>query len=321
MKKTLLALASLSFVLTMNAQDEAAPPAEAPAAAEETSPWTREGLFNLSISQTALINWAAGGQNSYSGNALLKYSANYKNGLWKWKNDLAVSYGGLAQGEIPWQKTDDRLEFNSKVSRDRVEGGDWAYAAFLNFRTQFMDGFKLPDDSNIISTWMAPGYLTFGIGMDYTPNEFFTANISPVAGKFTFVANPDLADAGAFGVEAAEYDSITGAKTTDGSIYRFELGGNVSMQFKKEIVKNVELDTKLNLFSNYLEEPGNIDVNWDLMLNMKVNEWLSASLICNLIYDHDIDIAVDEDNDGVLEAFGPRTQFKEVLGVGINMKF
>jgi len=81
------------------------------------------------------------------------------------------------------------------------------------------------------------------------------------------------------------------------------------------------LDTKLNLFSNYLEEPGNIDVNWDLMLNMKVNDWLSASLIMNLIYDHDIDIAVDDNNDGVLEGLGPRTQFKEVLGVGLNMKF
>ena len=70
-----------------------------------------------------------------------------------------------------------------------------------------------------------------------------------------------------------------------------------------------------------MEEPGNIDVNWDLMINMKVNEWLSASLICNLIYDHDIDIAVDSDNDGIPEAVGPRTQFKEVLGVGLNMKF
>ena len=321
MKKLIIALASISFVLTMNAQDETAPAAAAPAAepAEETSPWTREGLFNLSLSQTALINWAAGGQNSYSGNALLKYSANYKKGLWKWKNDIALSYGGLAQGDIPWQKTDDRLEFNSKVSRDAK--GPWSYAAFVNFRTQFMDGFELPDDSNIISTWMAPGYLTFGIGMDYTPNEYFTANISPVAGKFTFVTNTALANAGAFGVDAAEFDEVTGEKTKDGAAYRFELGGNVSLQFKKEIVKNVELDTKLNLFSNYLEEPGNIDVNWDLMLNMKVNDWLSASLIMNLIYDHDIDIAVDDNNDGVLEGLGPRTQVKEVLGAGLNMKF
>ncbi len=283
-------------------------------------PWTREGLFNLSLSQTALVNWAAGGQNSYSGNALIKYSANYKEGLWKWKNDLTLSYGGLSQGDIPWQKTDDRIEFNSKVSRDKKEGGDWAYASFLNFRTQFVDGFKLPDDSTLISTWMAPGYLTMGLGMDYTPNEYFSLNISPIAAKFTFVGNALLADAGAFGVEGAEYDS-TGVKTKDGSIYRFELGGNISAQFKKEIAKNVELDTKLNLFSNYLENPGNIDVNWDLMLNMKVNDWLSASLICNLIYDHDIDIAVDTDNDGVTDAVGPRTQFKEVLGVGLNMTF
>ncbi len=319
MKKLLSVFATISFALTINAQEETAPVAEAPAAEEST--WTREGLFNLSISQTALINWAAGGQNSYSGNAFLKYSANYKKGLWMWKNDIAVSYGGLAQGEIPWQKTDDRLEINSKVSHNKTEDRDWAYAAFMNFRTQFLDGFKLPDDSNIISTWLAPGYLTFGIGMDYTPNEFFTANVSPVAGKFTFVSNTNLANAGAFGVTAAKYEEITGEKISDGEAYRIELGGNISMQFKKEIVKNVELDTKLNLFSNYLEEPGNIDVNWDLLLNMKVNEWLSASLICNLIYDHDIDIAVDDNNVGVLEGFGPRTQFKEVLGVGINMKF
>ena len=139
--------------------------------------------------------------------------------------------------------------------------------------------------------------------------------------KFTFVTNTALANAGAFGVDAAEFDEVTGEKTKGGAAYRFELGGNVSLQFKKEIAKNVELDTKLNLFSNYLEEPGNIDVNWDLMINMKVNEWLSASLICNLIYDHDIDIAVDSDNDGIPEAVGPRTQFKEVLGVGLNMKF
>ena len=84
----------------------------------------------------------------------MEYSANYKKGLWLWKNDISVSYGGLAQGEIPWQKTDDRLEINSKVSRNETEGGDWAYAAFMNFRTQFIDGFKLPDDSNIISTWI-----------------------------------------------------------------------------------------------------------------------------------------------------------------------
>lgn len=309
MKKVLFTLAILATVSVTNAQDTTA---------AEESPWTREGLFNLSISQTSLINWAAGGQNSYSGNALFKYSANYKKGDWKWNNDLTMSYGGIAQGDIAWQKTDDRLEFNSKVSRKATEV--WSYAAFVNFRTQFVDGFALPDDSTLISTWMAPGYLTFGLGMDYTPNEYFSANISPVAGKLTFVAQPQLADAGAFGVEAAEYDT-NGVKTKDGAAYRFELGGNVSLQFKKEIVKNVELDTKLNLFSNYLENPGNIDVNWDLLLNMKINKWLSASLICNLIYDHDIDIAVDTDNDGVTDAVGPRTQFKEVLGVGLNMKF
>ncbi len=311
MNKIVFTAAMAAFSLGLYAQDA---PAE-----EEKGPWTRKGLFNLSVAQTSLINWAAGGQNSYSGNALLKYSANYKKDSWKWNNEITLSYGGISQGDIAWQKTDDRIEFNSKVTRKATEV--WAYSGFLNFRTQFVDGFQLPNDSTLISTWMAPGYLTFGIGMDYTPNEYFSANISPVAGKFTFVTNTDLANAGAFGVQGAEFDPVTGERTKDGMNYRIEIGGNISAQFTKEIVKNVELDTKLNLFSNYAEEPGNIDVNWDLLLNMKINEWLSASLICNLIYDHDIDIAVDTDNDGVNDAVGPRTQFKEVLGVGLNMNF
>jgi hypothetical protein len=159
------------------------------------------------------------------------------------------------------------------------------------------------------------------LGMDYSPGEVFSANISPLAGKVTIVNDQRLADAGAFGVDEATYDETTGALLTNGKTTRFELGGNVSLQFKKEVVKNVTVDTKLNLFSNYLENPQNIDVNWDFLLNMKVNEWLSASFSANLIYDHDIDVAVDTDGDGVDDAVGPRTQFKQVFGAGLNLAF
>ena len=197
---------------------------------------------------------------------------------------------------------------------------NWYYSGFINFRTQMTDGYKMPDDSTLISTWMTPGYLTSGIGFDYTPNENLSVNISPISAKATFVANQHLADFGAYGVEPAERDTA-GNVITPGATYRIEVGGNVTFQYKKEILKNVNLDTKLNLFSNYLENPGNIDVNWDLLLNMKVNKWLSANIQCSLIYDHDIDIPVDTNNDGINDAFGPRTQFKEVLGVGLNLAF
>lgn len=286
--------------------------------ADSTKYWKKGGLINVSFNQVALVNWAAGGEENISSSLLVKLFANYAKDKWIWNNDITIGYGGILKGSQPWEKTDDRIEVNSKLGRELAN--NWYNSAFLNFRTQMIDGYKLPDDSTLISTWMAPGYLTGGVGFDYVPNENLSLNISPLAAKVTFVGNQNLADFGAYGVDPAERDTA-GNIITPGKTHRFELGGNVSFQFKKEILKNVNFDTKLNLFSNYLDRPENIDVNWDLMLNMKVNEWLSTNIFCSLIYDHDIDLPVDTDNNGVNDAVGPRTQFKEVLGVGLNLAF
>lgn len=286
---------------------------------DTTKYWKLDGIFNLSVNQTGLVNWTAGGENSVSGNVLLKYSADYAKGVWKWDNDFTIGYGGIVTGAEPWKKTDDRIEFESKAGREMTK--NWYYSAFLNFRTQMVDGFAYPNDSDLISTWMAPGYITLGLGAEYAPNKFFSANFAAVSSKITVVNNQTLADAGAYGVEGATYDETTGALLTEGNRVRTEIGGNVTLIFKKEIFKNVKLDTKLNLFSNYAENPQNIDVNWDLLLTLKVNEWLAASVTTNLIYDHDIDVPLDSNDDGVFDSFGPRTQFKEVIGVGLNLAF
>ncbi|UTW63846.1 DUF3078 domain-containing protein [bacterium SCSIO 12741] len=288
------------------------------AAPSDTSYWKKGGTFSLNIAQTSLVNWAAGGENSVAANGLFKVFANYKKGKYNWENDLLVGYGGILSGEDPWNKTDDRIEFNSKGGREAAK--KWYYSAFINFRTQMFDGYALPNDSDLISTFMAPGYLTMGLGMDYKPDDHFSANISPVAGKITFVGNQDLANFGAFGVEAATYDT-NGRIITEGENIRYEFGGNLSLRYVNTIAKNIDLDTKINFFSNYLDRPGNIDVNWDLLLKMKVNKWLSASLTTSLIYDHDIDIPIDTTGDGKEDSVGPRTQFKEVLGVGLSLSF
>jgi hypothetical protein len=86
------------------------------------------------------------------------------------------------------------------------------------------------------------------------------------------------------------------------------------MKYNFTIAKNIDLKSKLELFSNYLNNPQNIDVNAEALFNFKVNEWFSASLQWTLIYDDDIDI---RDADGNI---GPRTQFKSVLGIGISYK-
>jgi hypothetical protein len=54
---------------------------------------------------------------------------------------------------------------------------------------------------------------------------------------------------------------------------------------------------------------------------MKVNKYITVNFTTHLIYDHDIKIAVDNNDDGVVDATGARTQFKQVLAVGFSYKF
>jgi hypothetical protein len=129
-----------------------------------------------------------------------------------------------------------------------------------------------------------------------------------------------LADAGAFGVTKATYDA-SGNRLTPGENLRKEFGGYFRMTYRSDIMPNVNLATKLELFSNYLNKPQNIDVNAEVLLTMKVNKFITASLNMQGIYDDDINIAVDKNNDGVIESSGPRFQFRQVLGIGFSMKF
>jgi hypothetical protein len=241
-----------------------------------------------------------------------------------WDNDLSLAYGESKIGGSEWIKTDDRILLNSKYGQKAAE--HWYYAALLNFKSQFAPGFSDATETTKISDFMAPGYLLGAIGMDYKPHDNLTLFISPLTAKLTVVNIQSLADQGAFGVEAAEFDA-NGVKTKDGETVRLEAGGYLRFAYKKEIWDDVVYQTNLDLFSNYTENPQNIDVNWDNLLSLKVNKYLTTTIATSLIYDDDIDIA-ETDSDGIPKVddagkpiIGPRTQFKYVLAVGFQYKF
>jgi hypothetical protein len=177
-------------------------------------------------------------------------------------------------------------------------------------------GYNYPDDVNKISDLFSPAYLLVALGLDYKPNNYFSAFLAPLTAKITFVNDQVLSDAGAFGVNPGE-------KT------RSEVGGYLRAiytknDFKGEFLKNISFTTKIDLFSNYNNNPQNIDVNWETLIAMKVNKYISVNLITQLIYDDDIKVPVDRNDNGTIEtdeAPGSRTQFKEILGVGLSYKF
>lgn len=310
MKKTIICCLFIGLLSTAIAQD---------ATTQTELKWKKGGMTSFTFNQVSLTNWAAGGQSSLSLNVFGNLFLNYKDDKQSWDNTLDVGYGFLKQGNNPFIKSDDRIELNSKYGRNINK--NWYYSALLNFRTQFAPGFNFPNDSVLISDFLAPGYVMLSLGFDYKPTENFTLMLSPITSKTTIVRNGVLADAGAFGVEGATYDEITGNKLTNGKMIRNEVGAYIKMLYKKDIMENVNFQTKLDLFSNYLNNPENIDVNWEVIVAMKINKYLTCNLNTHLIYDDDIDIVIDKNNDGIAEAVGPRTQFKEVFGLGLSYKF
>jgi hypothetical protein len=272
----------------------------------DTSYWKLGGLGSINLSQVSLTNWAAGGENSFSANILANGLANYNKGKSSWENMLILGYGLMKQGETGVRKTDDRLDFSSKYGRQAVE--HWYYTAMLRFYTQFTDGFNYPNDSVPISRFMAPGYINLSIGMDYKPSENFNVYIGPLSGKVTYVLDDTLSHYGAFGVEQ------------DKNV-RYEFGGLIKSMYTREIVKNVIFLTRLDLFSNYLKHPEKIDVNWEVLLNMKINKYLSASINTLLIWDDDIKFDMFDSEGVPTGEKKSKVQFKEVFGIGLSATF
>jgi hypothetical protein len=285
MKKVTLALIALFFVLGISAQE-----------VKDTTYWKRNGDFTLNFSQVSFSNWAAGGKNSVSGVALYNYAANYLKDRLSWDNSLNLGYGLLKEGSNELIKSEDKMEFNSKAGYRMTPESKWFYSGLLGFRSQFANGYKYPDTDNKISALFAPAYLTFAVGADFKPNDRFSLFLSPLGTKLTFVADDELAPL--FGLEA-------------GKNMRAEMGGSLRSELKLPIATNVDMVSALGLFSNYLDKPQNIDVNWDLRVNMKINKYLSANLITNMIYDDNIKI--DGKNSLV--------QWKQLFGVGFSYKF
>lgn len=316
MKKTYLSLfVLLSASMIANAQDK------------DTS-WQSGGFVAINFSQVSLSNWAAGGENSISGVGLVNLFLNHKTLKSSWENTLNLGYGLTKSGDNPVRKFEDKIDFLSKYGH--VAKGKLFYAAMVNFQSQFQPGYNYyPNDSSVLlSRFFSPATVLASIGLDWKPKDYFSLYFSPATGKFTFVNDQNLADAGAFGVDPAVIDPNSGLILKKGKNIRAEFGAYLSATFKKELVKNVTLETKLDLFDNYTDKVSsnkkNVDVNWKVLVSMKINKFLVASVGTELIYDHNIPVPLfskDANGDKFQSGTGPRTQFKEVLAVGFSYKF
>jgi hypothetical protein len=319
MKKQLLLtclLAALSIYCT-NAQTIPPSPAD--------TTWRLGGFGSLQFSQVAFSNWVAGGESSVSLTAIASGFAQYKLEKNYWNSYGLLTYGAYrGQYDTKVRKNVDLIDIGTRAGHEL--GHKFYLTGLVNFKSQFAPGYNYPNVDTVVSRFLAPGYLLVSAGIEWKPVDYFSLFLSPATGKFTFVNDDEIADRGTYGNDPAVYDSLTGVIISHGKKIRSEFGALFIAAFTKDIAKNVNLATKLTLFDNYTdkvkENRGNVDVNWDLLLSMKVNDWLTASLYTSLIYDHDIFIPdLDKETGLPTGTGGPRTQFKEGLSIGLTYQF
>jgi len=300
-KREAIVVAFIALIFQVVSQDSTA--------VQPNPNWKLKSIIGLNITQSTFTNWAAGGRNNLSGLGFVNAQAEYSKDKLKWLNTMSLGLGGIQYFDEGIQKTEDVIDLQSTFSYGIKS--PWFFSILGGFRTQFIDGFANIADTIRSSTFMAPGYVNISIGMEYVPNRKLRIMVSPLSGKFTFVQDQRLANLGAFGVTPAVLDG-TGQISALGETFRPEIGSYLRIIYNKELMENIDLRSRVEFFSNYLENPENIDVNAEVILNFKVNKWFSASLNMNLIYDDDIQITDRYGN------VGPRTQFKQVIGLGVT---
>jgi len=271
--------------------------------------WHQENSIGLAISEAAFVNWSAGGNNSIAGLFKVNIIRKFQKLNTLWNNELFIRYGLNSQENKGLRKTEDKIQLNSTFGYRKDTISNWYYSVKFNFNTQFTDGYSYPDTSNPISKFFAPAYLFFGTGTEFNlKEERFSIYLSPLTLKSTFVFDDKLSNEGAFGVEK-------------GKNARIELGFLLESTWKKNIFDNVEMSNRLGLYTDYINNFGNIDVNWYLDFKLKVNKFITANLGSQLIYDDDIKYKEDTNGDGTLETLGPRVQFNQFLTVGFLYNF
>jgi hypothetical protein len=307
MKKFILLAIVFIAPFVMIAQDETA---------KDTIPngWTRAGNISLLFNQAAFNHeWTGGGTSNIAGNLGLTYDFNYKQDKLTWNNRIIAEYGLTKnKDDQNARKTNDRLELNSIIGR-QINESNWYYSFFLNFKTQMTSGYAFDADLNQndpnyrteVTKSFSPAYLQLGPGMLWKKNNNLYVNIAPATARLIFV-NKDFTNVGNDPLAIAAFNENPYFGVEANETMRFEFGAAVSAYAKLNLMENISMENILNLYSNYLEDPQNVDIDYTMNLLFKVNSYISANATFQAIYD-----------DNAVQGF----QIREALGIGVTYGF
>ncbi|MDA8630497.1 DUF3078 domain-containing protein [Flavobacteriaceae bacterium] len=268
---------------------------------EKDSLWTKRGNVTVLLNQTGFSDWVGGGTNNFSATIKFDYEWEYKDKGWDWLSNVESAFGIAKYKNAPFaRKIDDRILIQSIVGKEFTR--NLSFSAFFNFTSQIGNGYKYKKDSEnneireLTTRIFSPAYFQIGSGFLWKKDEKIWVNYSPIASRLILVSKKFTDDL----LENETYFGVSQNKSS-----RYELGANLTFHSEGKLLENVNYKQDLKLFSNYIEEASNIDLDYLAQIEINVNPLLTTQLIFQLIYD---DNAVS------------RLQVREVFGVGVQLK-
>lgn len=275
--------------------------------------WEYEFSSAFIFNQTYLSNWSKGGGSSLSTMLDMNGAATYHNTKAKtqWINSTRLKYGNVIAENKGLRKNNDIFELNSQFNKNKWGKVDLSASFYM--LNQVAKGYSYPNDSVVSSKFLNPASLTVGLGIEYKPNKHTSINLAPLSYKNTFVLDTALID-----------QTNHGIATNKRALQ--ELGTQLLVQHKISPMEDLTISNKIRLFSNYLNNPQNIDVDWEFLLDKKISWFFTVRLNLHLIYDDDVKFTVfDEGGQAVILPDGSekkvaKAQFKEFIGVSLLFK-
>lgn len=310
------------------------------------SNWHIGLTLGFDFAQLLHINPQQGaGQNKLSLNTAINLVTSYNNGHLNWENDIIWQFGAQRLGSgligpglnipVPFQKSIDDFRMNSKLSFRLNRCPYWFSSLNFGMRTLITPTFngdnRLPGnffkdiftEGNFPSSkFLSPAIFTISIGSEYKRKEGFAVFYSPISIKYILVENDFIASTGVHG------NKIEGLPDSNGIYESFEntnlqFGSFIRMSIQKDIIKShLNYQGSLILFSNYLNNPQNIDLDIVNTFNWKLYKNFNFSLMVNLFYDHDVLVQItDRYAFGGISGLGKRLSITQQFLVTYQVKF
>lgn len=285
--------------------------------AKDTSYWKRGAGFALAFDQLLNINPRQGAAQDRLGfGGGINAFGNYQKGRIAWGNLGQWNFGvqrlgigvvriGNTSANVPFQKSLDEFVVSSKIGYKTSNDSKVFYAADFNFLSQltptYQGGNSFPglflnnvQGSSLLARFFSPAIINLALGVDYKPSPKFSLFYSPLGAKWVIVASDAIALRGVHGnpVTKNAQGVIASAKNVDA-----QLGSQLRAVYTSKFLDNkLAYTSNLLLFSNYLNNPQNVDVDWRNSLSWTLFKNFQLGLLVNFFYDDDMSMFTSDFN-------------------------